>query len=192
MDPFRPRFVHVAQLIKNVGQNLCCKGVFPAPDYAFYFKAWARCHPSDDKTRLKDLFTFCPFSGSQNSFIPCTKFELGTTVHKITGRHRFWCYVMHRHTDVGVFISTSQVKRETSRDMSIWIRYLRMQAWEEVMWDGPVLCIPLCLASQWWSDLRINGRHSWVRGLFWSYENGALMVRVNVRKSAWINAQSLG
>lgn len=45
----------------------------------------------------------------------------------------YWC----------VFISTSQVKRETSRDVSLCIRHAHMQAWKEVMWDGPLLCVPL-------------------------------------------------
>lgn len=37
MDPFRPRCVHVAQLIKNVGP-FTGKVAFPAPVFAFYFK----------------------------------------------------------------------------------------------------------------------------------------------------------
>lgn len=48
------------------------------------------------------------------------------------------------HTDGGVCISQIAVERKNSRNMSLCIRYLHMQAWTEVMWDGPLLRIRLC------------------------------------------------
>lgn len=47
-------------------------------------------------------------------------------------------------TSMGVFaFQRSRDEKQNTRDISLYIRYLRMQVWKEVMWDGPLPSVPL-------------------------------------------------
>lgn len=78
MDPFRPRCVRVAQIIKKcLAESLLLKSYFQLQT-----PNMSRIRFLGTKTKLKGLFRLCAFSGKsrgQDRFIPRTKSELGST-----------------------------------------------------------------------------------------------------------------